>query len=154
MKNKKLILGLPLVAVLGFGLLAFTGNSTVPEKVKTAFAKKFPNAKKIKWDKESETEWEAEFKMDGTEYSANFLADGTWKETEHEIKEKDIPAAVSATLKNAFSAYEIEEVEVVDSNQGQFYEFELEKGEENLEVKIAATGTVIAKKLVDEEQED
>ena len=85
-----------------------------------------PQVKKVKWDKESDAEWEAEFKMDGMEYSANFLEDGTWKETEHEIEQKDIPDAVRATLDNELPGYEIEEAEISETVDGLTYEFEVE----------------------------
>lgn len=146
MKNKRLVMGLPLVAVLVLGIFAFKGNSPVPEKVKAAFEKKFPQAKKVKWEKESDTEWEAEFKMDGMEYSANFLEDGNWQETEHEIKEKDIPSTVATTLKRELPGYKVEEAEVSETEKGLVYEFEMEKGEEGVEVVIDSNGTLIQKK--------
>jgi len=75
--------------IVGIATLQSCGQS-VPEKVKSAFAGKFPNASSVKWDKENDEEWEAEFKMDGKEYSANFTVDGNWKETEYEIKKSEI----------------------------------------------------------------
>ncbi|MEH6408263.1 MAG: hypothetical protein V7767_13365, partial [Leeuwenhoekiella sp.] len=64
--------------ILFLALVTFSCSSTkeIPNAVNEAFAKKFPNAKSVKWDKETETEWEAEFKMDGMEYSANFTDEG------------------------------------------------------------------------------
>ena len=37
-------------------------ESEVPTAVKDAFSKSFPNAKKVAWSKETDTEFEAEFK--------------------------------------------------------------------------------------------
>jgi len=153
MKNKKIIIGLPLAALLGLALFAFASNRSVPLRVKAAFVKKFPQVKKVKWDKESDTEWEAEFKMDGMEYSANFLEDGTWRETEHEIKQKDIPDVVRVTLDSELSGYEIEEAEISETVDGLTYEFEMEKGEEELEVSIDSHGKLIHKKVADEKGE-
>ncbi len=48
----------------------------LPVKVKTSFDQKFPGVQKVKWSKENATEWEAEFKMAGKEYSANYTAEG------------------------------------------------------------------------------
>lgn len=59
MKSLKIILGALLVTTV----FAFTsGGNKAPQKVKDAFAEKFPTAKKVKWEKENEKEWEAEFK--------------------------------------------------------------------------------------------
>ena len=118
MKKIKILGAVLFSAVIGSGIYAFDTNKDVPIRVKEAFAKKFPNIKKVKWEKESNSEWEGEFKIKGMEYSANFLEDGTWKETEHEIKRNAIPSV---------------------------YECELEKGELNTEITIDLKGNVISK---------
>jgi len=129
-------------------------QKNAPEKVKSAFSQKFPNAKKVKWDKENETEWEAEFKMNGEEYSANFNTDGTWKETEHEIEKSVIPATVKQTLDKEFAGYDIEEAEVSEAVDGKVYEFALKKDETDLEVSISLDGKVVKKEVKKEDEED
>tara|TARA_R110001606_G_scaffold287005_1_gene435153 strand:+ start:372 stop:863 length:492 start_codon:yes stop_codon:yes gene_type:complete len=147
---KKLTL-LMLVAIMT--LTQAYAQSKAPSNVKAAFDKKFPTAKKASWDKENETEWEVEFKMNGRDYSANFLTDGTWKETEYAIKKKEIPKAVKQTLNSQFKGYKIEESEVSETVEGKVYEFALEKGKSDLEVAIAPNGTVV-KKEVKKDKED
>ena len=133
MKSLKVILGAFLICTI----FAFSsGVDKVPQKVKEAFTKKFPTVKKVKWEKETATEWEAEFKMNKVEYSANFLEDGSWRETEHEIKEKDIPKNVKSTLTTTFPDYEMEEAEISETQNGIVYEFEIENGETEMEVTI------------------
>lgn len=90
--KKVTVLMLGLVMVLSQACAQTQTNA--PKNVTDAFSKKFPTAKKVKWNKENETEWEAEFKMNGEEYSANFTSEGIWKETEHEIEKSDTPSAV------------------------------------------------------------
>ncbi|APU11630.1 PepSY-like domain-containing protein [Cellulophaga lytica] len=144
MKTLKVILGIFLVTIL----FAFTSRGDkAPQKVKDAFAKKFPTAKKVKWEKENTTEWEAEFKMNKVEYSANFLEDGTWKETEHEIDENDIPQNVKAALASSFPGYEMEEAEISETQNGTVYEFEIEKDETEIEVAIDANGKVVKQEV-------
>jgi hypothetical protein len=142
--------------LIGFGMFAFTINNSqdVPQKVKDALTKMFPNAKSVKWDKESETEWEAEFKMDKIEYSANFLEDGTWQETEREIKEKDLPQNVKTAFLKAFEGYDIEEIGLSETPKGSVYEFDIEKGETDMEVAIDLTGNVVKKEIKKEEDSD
>tara|TARA_R110001599_G_scaffold129017_3_gene303070 strand:+ start:3635 stop:4120 length:486 start_codon:yes stop_codon:yes gene_type:complete len=147
---KKLSL-LMLVAIMT--LTQAFAQSKAPSNVKAAFSKKFPTAKKASWDKENETEWEVEFKMNGRDYSANFLNDGTWKETEYAIKKREIPRAVKRTLNTQFKGYDIEESEVSETAKGKVYEFALEKGDSDLEVAIAPNGTVV-KKEVKKDNED
>lgn len=154
MKKVKILGTLALALTMSTGMYAFGSGDDAPKKVEEAFAKKFPTVKKVKWDKENDTEWEAEFKMKGTEYSANFMEDGTWKETEHEIKKNAIPANVKTSLDTEFSGYKIEEAEISETSEGSVYEFELEKGEQTMEVAIDTNGKVIKKGMMEEGDED
>jgi len=133
------------------GFTQMTYAQDTPSKVTDAFNSKFPNAKSIRWDKENETEWEAEFTINGVEYSANFSKDGAWKETEHEVKIDELPAEVISTLKTQFAGYEIKEVEMVETPTFTGYEVELKKGKETLEVLMDKAGKVIKKKVEMEE---
>lgn len=129
-------------------------SETTPKGVETAFQQKFPNAQKVKWEKEHDNEWEAEFKLDGKEYSSNFLSDGTWKETEHEISTSEIPSSVQNTLDTEFEGYKVEETEMSETADGTSYEFELEKGEKEIEVSIDTNGKVLKTEAEDENEED
>lgn len=146
-----------LVIVLVFAAattIAFTTKEKVPEAVKDAFAKKFPTVKKVDWEKENDKEWEAEFKLDKREYSANFLEDGTWQETEHEVKEAELPQQVLSSLKTNFPGYEIEEAEVAETAQRTDYEVEIEKGKEEWKITMNSQGKVIKKQSEDEDNDD
>lgn len=138
--------------LLGFGVMSCAQST--PSSVKSAFEKKFPKAKSVEWEKENDSEWEAEFKMNGVEYSANFSNDGTWKETEHEIKESELPSAVKSTLIDQFGDYKVEEVEMIEAPEFSGYEIEIEKGEETIELVIDNSGKVLKKKVEEENDED
>jgi hypothetical protein len=129
------------------GFVVMSCAQSTPSAVKSTFAKKFPNAKSVEWEKENDSEWEAEFKINEVEYSANFSNDGTWKETEHEIKESELPNAVKNTLDNQFGDYKVEEVELIETPEFSGYEIELEKGEETIELAIDNSGKVLKKKV-------
>jgi len=143
-------------------VVAFTMNAcaqksdskNVPEKVISTFNEKFPDAKKVEWELENESEWEAEFKWNGKEYSANFSTDGEWHETEHEIKESEIPSNIRAILDQNFSDYEIEGAEIAETPSGKSYEMEIEVGEEEYEVTIDAKGNLTKKKENEEGDEN
>ena len=56
-----------IIFVVSFLLCVSTINATVvPDAVKTAFQTKFPNAKKVKWEKEKTNEYEAYLKFNAT----------------------------------------------------------------------------------------
>ena len=144
-----------LTVLLSVMAIAACGQKeNVPTKVKSAFEQKFPNAKKVDWDKENTNEWEVEFKMNNVHYSANFDNDGIWKETEYKIKKSDIPSSVKSTLDNQFGDYDIEEVEISETSNGKVYELALEKDENDIEVAIAPNGKVVKKVVKEDNDED
>tara|TARA_R110000744_G_scaffold273107_1_gene386012 strand:- start:1421 stop:1885 length:465 start_codon:yes stop_codon:yes gene_type:complete len=154
MKKIKFTGTLIIAVIIGSVIYAFGLNIETPQRVKEAFSMKFPTVKKVKWEKESVTEWEAEFKIKSIEYSASFLEDGTWKETEHEIKKSDIPESINYMLNSEFKGYKIEEAEISETINGSVYEFELEKGGEELEVVFDLNGKLVKKELLKEEDID
>ena len=86
-----------------------------PENVKKALTDKYATAQSVKWDSEGKNEWEADFTFDGKKMSAAFDNSGKWMESETSISEKDLPAAVSATLDKEFKDYKKSEIVIFDS---------------------------------------
>ena len=130
-------------------------EADVPQAVMSQFQQKFPDAKSVEWSKESASELEAEFKMNGEEMSANFSNTGEWLETETEIKEKDLPEAVKNTLTSQYADYKVEESEQVSTpEQSKAYEVEIEKGETTLEVVLDPSGKVVKQEPAEEEGKD
>ncbi len=150
---KKLLLSIAIIAIFSLNACLQSGKD-VPAKVKTSLAQRFPDATKVKWDKENANEWEAEFKMKNKEYSANFDVDGTWKETEYEIKESKLPVAVKATLANKFAGYDVEDAEVSETPEGKVFELKLENDKTDMEVAIAADGKVVKKEVKKENNKE
>jgi hypothetical protein len=111
--------------------------------VKTAFSQKFPTAKKVNWDLESGTEWEAEFKQGGKEYAASFSVNGTWQETEQDLKKADLPEAIKQILAKDFDGFKIEEAEISRTSEGSVCEVTVEKGAEDWELVFDANGKLI-----------
>ena len=139
MKTLKIFLGPFLV----FTILSLTALQEAPKLVTEAFSHKFPTAKNVKWSQEKNQEWEAKFKMDKTEYSANFLENGMWKETEHSIEINKVPAEMQANLNKSYPGYSIEEAEISETKETVVYEFEMKKGKSKIEVAINMDGKII-----------
>ncbi|MDM8160075.1 PepSY-like domain-containing protein [Labilibaculum sp. K2S] len=147
-----------LVVIIVIAITSVSGcaqnKKAVPDQVKTAFAQKFPDASNVKWDKENDAEWEAEFKMSGKEYSANFNLEGIWLETEFEISSNEIPDLVKAAIEKEFSGYKIEESEMSETAEGKCYEFELKMGKTEVETAINSKGELIKKESIKEKVDD
>ena len=115
-----------------------------PEKVLEAFAQKYPDATKATWAIDRNGRHEADFKMGGTSYRADFDADGTWVETETSVKWKDLPEATKAAFQNEDKKKDIIEIEMVDSHEkGKFYDIEYKIGVGKQDIVITAEGKVL-----------
>ncbi len=146
------ILGMITAMALTISMVSCATAQDAPQKVKDAFSNKFPTAKSVKWSKESNNEWEAEFKMNGTEYSANFTEAGEWKETEHEIAMKDVPQTVQNSLKTSYAGYKVDEPEMSETSEGMVYEFEMKKDGQKREVALDSQGKVIKKEMKEDSE--
>lgn len=143
------------ILVTGMAQAQKLKESEVPKAVKDSFAKSFPNIKGVEWSKESATEFEAEFKNEGKEQSANFDQAGKWLGTETEIKKSELPQAVQTAIAKEFAGFKIEEAEKAETpDKGMFYEVELKKGELNYEVQFSADGKVLTKEEKKEEKKE
>lgn len=150
---KKQILFFSAVILIGFSACG-QSDKDIPASVKSGFSQKFSGATNIKWGKENNKEWEAEFKLGGKNYSANFDNAGTWVETEYRINVKEIPASVKIALEKESAGAKIKVSEVTETKDGKSYEFVVGKGENETELVIDNAGNVISKEQVKEEKEN
>src|SRR4051812_16000252 len=133
------------IILIATSILILTGAAFAavpPAKVTKAFEAKFANASDVKWGKESAKEWEAEFTFEGVKTSANFSTDGSWVETESEVKVSDLPDAVAASIirthpnATVLHAYRIE-----SARNGISYEAEIKAGKKKMEVILKEDGS-------------
>ena len=141
---KNLVLVLSAAMMISFTACGQNAKD-IPVKVKTAFEQKFPGAQNVKWGKENSTEWEAEFKMNAKNFSANYTVDGKWMESEYEISANEIPVAVTTTLGKEFPGYKLLVSEVSETAKGKVYEFEIKTGNTKKEVAVNPDGTLVKK---------
>ncbi len=111
--------------------ITFTSMAqTAPSAVANSFAKRFPNTTVKKWDKEGE-KWEANFIKEGKTMSATFTSNGTWEETETDIKISELPTAVADYVKANYKGANIKEAAVIERGNQKMYEAEV-KGKDVL----------------------
>ena len=152
MKNIILMLIATLI-FMNVGNIQKISPDKVPNAVSTAFKTKFPMVSKVKWEMEKENEYEAIFKLNGKETTANFDNLGKWMETETEIKVSELPQSVQLALKNDFKGFKIEEACKIESaKDGICYEAEIEKGKESFDVIFTQYGKVLSKTKIDEKE--
>ena len=132
-----------LIILLAFALPLSMMAQKAPVAVTKAFAAKFPNVKKVDFDKEKSGEYEAEFKVNGVEMSANFTATGEWVETETEIPVAQLPAAVVTAIKKGHPNAKTVGAAKIETAKGMKYEADLKEGMKKSEVLYDASGNLV-----------
>ena len=146
-----------MILVVLVSTMAFTAcgqKNEVPAKVKTAFNQKFPDATKVEWGRENAKEWEAEFKMDGKNYSANYDNNGNWMETEYRVSEKELPSAVKSTLSSKYANSKILVAEISKTKDGKVYEILLKTNGEKSEIVLTPNGKILKQKEEKKENDE
>lgn len=150
MKKAIIFVGLALLMVCA---CAREKKMNVPEAVKKTFAAQFPNATKVEWGLEKPGEFEAEFKLNKAEMSANFDEKGTLLETESEIKESELPQAVKATLAKDFVGYKIDEILKAVAKGITSFEMSAEKDKKEFVLEFDSDGKLL-KQAEEKEEKD
>ncbi|WP_010521498.1 hypothetical protein [Aquimarina agarivorans] len=75
-----------LFSAISYDVLA---QKKAPKAVKRTFKKMYPNENDPDWRVDKNDYYESHFKKKGIHYRADFLSDGTWIETENNIKKKN-----------------------------------------------------------------
>lgn len=134
-----------------------SNDTNVPEAVKTAFGKKYPDVKKVSWEAEGKT-YEAEFTMYKVEYSAVFDGSGVFQEEETEIKVSELPTSVVDFCSKTYADHKISEAAKITNANGTIsYEAEMSKGKIHFDVIFDANGNFVSKgepASEDDEDED
>lgn len=120
-------------------------NADAPIAVKDAFKKRFPKVTKVRFEKEKNGEYEAGFKVSGMAMSANFTADGTWRETESEIGAAALPATIKQSIAAKYPRAQIVGgAKIETSDKGTLYEADLKTGLKKSEVVFDENGNVLS----------
>jgi len=121
-----------------------TKEKKVPQSVMANFQQKYPDENNPEWEIDANGNWEAQFKVNGEKYRADFLPNGLWIETENSIKKKNLPDAIKKAIHNDYSDRKITEVErVTHHSKGLFYDVEFKQKGKNKDVEYREDGTVV-----------
>ncbi|HEX6170351.1 MAG TPA: PepSY-like domain-containing protein [Chitinophagaceae bacterium] len=115
-------------------------GSKVPSVVLNTVEAKFGTSPKIEWEKKN-TLYEAEFKKDSTEYTVYIDSAGKLVMYKLDIKESELPAAVSTIISTEYIGYKVDDSEKVEKDGTTYYQVELEgKGKKDMELVFSADG--------------
>lgn len=138
---KKVVL-FALIAISTVGCAQSKEKNDIPKAVTEAFAKEYPNTK-VDWDVEDDG-FEAEFKLNGKDASADYDKNGNKLATEIEVSENELPASALTYIKTNYPKNKIKETaKITDSKSVVTYEAELKINGKNSDLLFDAAGNFI-----------
>lgn len=118
------------------------GNSSgLNDSISEFIATNYPNATIREIDNEHGL-IEVEIYHENREKTLYFNGSYQWVRTEWDVRRNDLPAAVVSTLNAQYGGYQIDDIEYVETPNGDYYEIELERGDREVTVRVAANGTI------------
>lgn len=127
------------IAISAIGCAQSKEKKEVPKVVKEAFQKEYPNTK-VDWDIEADG-FEAEFKMNGKEASANYDKVGHKLATEIEIKESELPVKALTYIATTYPNKKIKETaKITDNKNVVTYEAEIKIDGKDRDLIFDASG--------------
>jgi hypothetical protein len=146
-----------MTAVLGTLLVALSqanadeddlSRDQVPKAVIAAFEKAYPNAKDVKFEKETfegKAAFEIEYKDNGKEHDLIYSDDGTLLQKEDEIDSKSLPESITQAINKKYPQAEIKEAEKLTKPDGTAagYEVEIEAADKKVELELDINGNIL-----------
>lgn len=141
MKNLK-IAALALFATAAVSAQDMATNQ-IPANLNSSFQQAYPNATDIEWEMDG-MNYKVEFELDKMDNEIWYSKEGKVVKSEMEVTENDLPSAVSSAIKEKYSDYSVDEVEVTEMDGKKTYEVELEKWfSDDVKLVIAEDGTIL-----------
>ena len=100
---------------------------SVPSVVENTFKARFPDVAEVEWEMER-AGYEAEFDLDGKEYTVEIDSAGLWRKMKVEISGPDLPPALRKAVDSTFQKPELREIERLVLNGNVFYQVFLVSG--------------------------
>lgn len=128
-------------------------ESQVPASVVAAFKNDFPQATEAKWEKKGDAHT-VKFKVAGVEHKGWLDANGKLVKHKIDIKESELPAAVTATLRKEYSNFKVSGVYKMLEGNATTYEMDLKSDQEKWEAVFGEDGKLVKKKQKDKSGKD
>ncbi|MGO4877495.1 PepSY-like domain-containing protein [Pedobacter psychrotolerans] len=121
-------------------------SKNVPAAVKTAFAKAYPKATDVDWEKKG-ADYKVDFDLGKTDHSATYAATGKIISFEKDIPNNQLPAAIAKSIKAKYPQGRIDDVDWISAGGKITYKVDIE-GTPDVNVWYSADGKFI-KELAD-----
>jgi len=118
----------------------------LPVKVRAAFNQKFSTGTDWSWTVIDANTYSASFDINDMNHYAEVDSTGNILVLMKDVRESELPAAITSMLKKDFPAHKIEEAEYIERKGVITYEIEIE-GRPDYEFLFDAKGKVLEKKV-------
>lgn len=117
--------------------------STVLPAIKEYIAAKYPQARIVDVDTEY-NKIEVDIIDGHTPREVVFTTAGEWTYTKTEVRKTDVPAVVLGALNaSEYGSWQIDDIDLYKTASGNYYLFELESGNKEVNLKIDPDGTIL-----------
>lgn len=120
--------------------------SEVPSVVLNSFNKTFPKATGVDWEMKGDL-FNAEFDIGRRDHEVWLSSKGEIVKHKKEIKARELPSAVSNSIKQDFKGYRIDDVDQIEEAKQFFYKVELKTLTDEKKVVFDQNGKLSNKKL-------
>lgn len=116
--------------------------SELTDAMRAFIEEHYPGASIIETD--LEPNWmEVDIIHDRTAKEVRFTTTGEWIYTSWDVRMTDVPQVVKDAAQAAYPGFRMDDADYVQTPAGDYYLIELEKGEQDVYVKVQADGTVL-----------
>ena len=142
---KKKILAFCLAAGLALSISAQDKiqDKDLPAPIQTNFKSQYSDASSVEW-KMKDGKYKVNFKANGAKQMAAYDATGTLLSKGIEIKESELPAAISSSIKSGYADRAIDEIYKIDKKGEINYMVKL-KGNPETKLYYSADGQLVKK---------
>ena len=118
-------------------------QSQVPSVIVNNFKAEFPKASDLEWEHKG-NQYIVDFEIGWfTDYKAWFTTSGKLIKYSVEISKRHLPKAITNVIKKQYKGYRIDDVKKIIENGVEFFEVEIEKGNDELELTYSKHGKLI-----------
>lgn len=103
---------------------------------------RYPGARIIEVDREANG-YEVDIVHDGRGKEVIFDLDGNWLLTSWDVSWNEVPENVKTVAQAQYPGYRMDDADFVETPTASYYLIEMEQGEREIKVKVAADGTVL-----------
>ena len=144
MKKKLIMFCLAAGLALGISAQDKVQDKDVPAPIQTNFKTQYPDASAVNW-KMKEGNYKVHFKQNGFKQLAAYDASGKLLSKGIEIKESELPASISSSVKTGYADRSIDEIYKIEKNGTTSYMVKM-KGNPETKLMYSADGQSVKDK--------